>query len=146
MKIIEFKGKLKASQEWAYGNLCKRIDGGYIVTPDETPIGKYGAIQEGTESQYTGINDIEGNKIFENDILEMTEEGRILFGSDNHPCSKYQLVGFHDGCFMTSRNEIAPKIHYDTYLWIIKDYVKVVGNKFDNKEILNMEGNKIWEI
>lgn len=91
MKIIEFKGKLKASQEWAYGNLCKRIDGGYIVTPDETPIGKYGAIQEGTESQYTGINDIEGNKIFENDILEMTEEGRILFGSDNHPCSKYQL-------------------------------------------------------
>lgn len=38
MKIIEFKGKLKASQEWAYGNLCKRIDGGYIVTPDETPI------------------------------------------------------------------------------------------------------------
>lgn len=91
MKIIEFKGKLKASQEWAYGNLCKRIDGGYIVTPDETPIGKYGAIQEGTESQYTGINDIEENKIYENDILEMTEEGRILFGSDNHPCSKYQL-------------------------------------------------------
>lgn len=138
MREIEFKGKLKQSGEWTYGNLCKRIDGGYIVTPDETPIGKYGAIIKGTESQYTGINDIEGNKIYENDILEMTEEGRILFGSDNHPCSKYQLVGFHDGCFMTSRNEIAPKTHYDTYLWIIKDYVFVVGNKFDNSQLLKL--------
>ena len=26
--------------------------------------------------------------------------------------------------------------HYDTYLWIIKDYVKVVGNKFDNPELI----------
>lgn len=136
MRDIEFKGKLKASGEWAFGNLCKRVDGGYIVTPDETPIGKYGAIIEGTESQYTGIKDMKGNKIFENDILEMTEEGRILFGSVDLPCSKYQLVGFNDGCFMTGRNIIAPKTHYDTYLWVIKDYVKVVGNKFDNEELL----------
>ena len=139
MRDIEFKGKLKASGEWAYGNLCKRVDGGYIVTPDETPIGKYGAIIEGTESQYTGINDIEGNKIFENDILEMTEEGRILFGSDNFPCRKYELVGFHDGAFMTSRNTIAPDTHYDAYLWVIRNYAKVVGNKFDNAELLDME-------
>lgn len=136
MRDIEFKGKLIGSDDWAYGNLCKRVNGGFIVTPDETLIGKYGAIQKGTESQYTGIDDIEGNRIFENDILEMTEEGRILFGSDNNPCSKYQLVGFNDGCFMTGRNIIAPKIHYDTYLWVIKDYVKVVGNKFDNEELL----------
>lgn len=141
MREIEFKGKLKQSGEWSYGNLCKRKDGGYIVTPDETPIGKYGAIIEGTESQYTGIDDIEGNKIFENDILEMTEEGRILFGSDNFPCRKYELVGFYDGAFMTSRNTIAPDTHYDTYLWIIKNYVRVVGNKFDNPGLLE-EGDK----
>lgn len=138
MRDIEFKGKLKASGEWAYGNLCKRVDGGYIVTPDETPIGKYGAIIEGTESQYTGIDDIEGNKIFENDILEVNEEGRKLFGTSFELYRKYQLVGFHDGAFMTSRNVLAPDTHYDTYLWVIKNYVKVVGNKFDNAELLNM--------
>lgn len=138
MRDIEFKGKLKASGEWVYGNLCKRVDGGYIVTPDETPIGKYGAIIEGTESQYTGIDDIEGNKIFENDILEVNEEGRKLFGTSFELYRKYQLVGFHDGAFMTSRNVLAPDTHYDTYLWVIKNYVKVVGNKFDNAELLNM--------
>lgn len=138
MRDIEFKGKLKASGEWAYGNLCKRVDGGYIVTPDETPIGKYGAIIEGTESQYTGIDDIEGNKIFENDILEVNEEGRKLFGTSFELYRKYQLVGFHDGAFMTSRNVLAHDTHYDTYLWVIKNYVKVVGNKFDNAELLNM--------
>lgn len=136
MREIEFKGKLKVSGEWAFGNLCKRVDGGYIVTPDETPIGKYGAIIEGTESQYTGIDDMEGNKIFENDILEVNEEGRKLFGTSFELYRKYQLVGFNDGCFMTGRNIIAPKTHYDTYLWVIKDYVKVVGNKFDNPELL----------
>lgn len=137
MREIEFKGKLKQSGEWTYGNLCKRVNGGYIITPDETPIGKYGNVIEGTESQYTGINDIEDNKIYENDILEMTEEGRILFGSDNYSCAKYELVGFYNGCFMTGRNEIASVTHYDTYLWVIKDYVKVIGNKFDNPELIN---------
>ena len=139
MREIEFKGKLKASGEWAYGNLCKRIDGGYIVTPDETPIGKYGAIIEGTESQYTNIDDIEDNRIYENDILELSEEGQKLFGSEGYPCRKYQLVGFKDGCFMTGRCSLSVSTNLDTYLWIIKDYVKVVGNKFDNPELLNEE-------
>lgn len=139
MRIVEFKGKLKTNNEWSYGNLCNRVDDKYIITPDDTPLGKYGAVISETISQYTNINDIEDNRIYENDILELSEEGRKLFGSEGYPCRKYQLVGFKDGCFMTGRCSLSVSDHLDTYLWIIKDYVKVVGNKFDNPELLNEE-------
>ncbi len=88
-----------------------------------------------TIGQYTGLHDKNEKEIYEGDIVEVSEEGRKLFGTNT---KKYQLVGFKDGAFMTCRNKFA-KDRFDTYLWILKDYISVKGNIYENKELL--EGN-----
>ena len=95
-------------------------------------------IDKDTIGQYTGLKDINGTKIFEGDIVELTQEGRELFGTKDHLTRKYQLVGYKDGTFMTGRSNYNPQM-LDTYLWLIRGYITVAGNKWDNPELLEKE-------
>ncbi len=62
-----------------------------------------------------------------------------IFAGINGPLDReYQLVGFFDGGFMTGHNHLDPEI-MNTYLWIIRDYVEVVGNKYQNAELLEKD-------
>jgi len=63
-----FRGKLSNGQ-WAYGNLACKINGLFIITPDETPIGRYGAVDPATVGQCTGQRDKNGALIYEGDVL-----------------------------------------------------------------------------
>lgn len=67
MREILFRGKLH-SGEWSYGNLSVKTNGVEIITPDDTPIGKYGLVAPKTVGQSTGLNDKNGKKVFEGDI------------------------------------------------------------------------------
>ena len=51
---ILFRGKLKDGS-WAEGNLVHNLSGVEIITPDETPLGHYGAVDPETVGQYTGL-------------------------------------------------------------------------------------------
>ena len=86
--------------------------------------------------QFTGLHDENGKEIYEGDIVELSEEGRKLYGTSNELAKKYQLVGFKDGAFMTCRNKYLID-EFDTYLWIMKNFATVVGNIYENKELLN---------
>lgn len=86
--------------------------------------------------QFTGLHDKNGKEIYEGDIVELSEEGRKLYGTSNELSKKYQLVGFKDGAFMTCRNKYLID-EFDTYLWIMKNYATVVGNIYENEELLN---------
>ena len=70
------------------------------------------------------------------DIVELSEEGRKFYGTSNELAKKYQLVGFKDSAFMTCRNKYLID-NFDTYLWIIKNFATVVGDIYENKELLN---------
>ena len=85
--------------------------------------------------QFTGLYDKNKVPIYEGDIVELDDEGRKLFGPSDSLCEKYQVVGFHDGAFMTNRNKYFQD-NYDTYLWILKNYIVVIGNIHDNPDLL----------
>lgn len=139
-----FKAKRKDNNEWVQGNLLyDNVSDKYwidlSISEDEKNqyrlfVCAVEVIPE-TICRYTGLNDKNGKMIFENYIVSLTEEGRDLFSSYNaraegNLCRKDCVVNFKDGAFMIGTNKYNKDL-MNTYLWIVKDYCKVIGNKFD---------------
>lgn len=124
---IKFRGKLVNSEEWTEGNLCIRVDGNYIITPDETVLGKYGKVDKETVGQYTGLHDKNGKEIWENDIVEITREGIY------ETIYEKGIIIFKNGCFFIK----SKKTLLALYNCELNNYkVKVIGNITDNSELL----------
>lgn len=117
---IEFKAISKVYNKWVYGYYMKQEGKNYIINDN----GVYGVV-EATVAQYTGLKDIEGNKIYENDVL-------ISFNGKGYDI--YVII---------DKGHIRPaieglegdKLHIDFLTETdIEEYkYKVVGNKFGIK-------------
>lgn len=128
MREILFRGKLKTTGEWAFGNLNITIKGTNIITPDDTPIGKYGAVIPGTVGQYTGLTDKNGTKIFEGDILRAEING----GPYDKFVFPVGVIAFENGCFGNKdRKRFTPLSSYASRVSF-----EVIGNIHDNSELL----------
>lgn len=137
---IEFRGKRKDNGEWVYGYL-------YITHNGEYEISNYDAkyniermthiVIPKTVGQYTGLTDMYGNKIFEGDVVKCTDEindfefmAVVLFGNPN---AQYNW-GFQ------LKQISGEKANTNILLWVEMEetgaFIEVIGNIFDNPELL----------
>lgn len=139
MREILFKAKRKDNGEWVEGyylNIAKinhfictgkiKLDGALkgIIAPEMY------AIDPDTICQYTGLTDKNGNKIWENDIVNRTDLHVVSEPSIGF--IEYDLENTSFLIHWTNKVEYSP-----TYHW--KDKLQVIGNIFDNADLLEVK-------
>lgn len=146
MREILFKAKRIDNGEWIEGSLIDLdIDSGYvyIVQPYKKasilPIiflitDRMKLVDPETLCQFTGLCDKNGNKIWENDIFQYTDETMV---------TQKDLIEYNETHASFVRLHNTEKLGLQ-YLWIDEatcNHGEVIGNIFDNKELLQ-EGYK----
>lgn len=127
MREIIFRGKRLDNGEWIFGGALhqtdyygENVDSWYIIDgtcTNDYDIGYSYAVGPSTIGQYTGLNDKNGKRIFEGDILSL-RTGRP------------HVVRFKDGAFILEDSAIPIS-------FAIK--FEIIGNVHDNPELLKEE-------
>ncbi len=136
---ILFKGKRKDTKDWVFGHLVQCVDIVLIF-----PRGKefyydelekfafdmtaYEVIPK-TVGQYTGIKDKNGKKIFEGDIIKVTNDYGIIEVLDSD--TGIGVVEFYDGYWY-----IAEQVNNSLYEIGRCYYIEIIGNIHDTPELL----------
>ena len=127
MREILFKAKKIDNGEWTEGLLIVMWGQYHIINPSNEDIAYL--IDTDTICQYTGLTDKNGNKIWENDIL---------FVTDGDGCSGSSDTGVGEIDFLLGIWYISGSVQNGLYdvLKIIGHEAEVIGNIFDNPELL----------
>ena len=129
MREILFKAKRKDNGEWVEGYYQKRfdLDGSeqhLIFWSKSYTVWEYAEIDPDTICQYTGLTDKNGNKIWENDIVELPDENVYFKCEWEKDTARFVLNGDRF------------TVDFDDY----REYeVEVIGNIFDNADLLEVE-------
>lgn len=128
MREILFRAKTKATKEWTYGHYAKQYD-----VPQMYAGNGHECIYEDTLCQYTGLTDKNGTKIFEGDVVRISEDyydglhysGNEVYYSDGAFCVEYET----------------PEYDVTSIGFLVKEgvEVEVIGNIYDNPELLSEE-------
>ena len=127
-RTIKFRGK-STSGKWYFGYYHKDKDGSYIMT--ETDVYNVYPYSVG---QFTGVNDKNGVKIYEGDILKSfvdvgNEEDEIFIGKVYWPES---VCGFMFG--YEDEDDVTLGMAH-----CLSEKVEIIGNIHDNPELLKTE-------
>ena len=136
MREILFRGKRTDNGEWVYGDLIQNVDCLKIREQEKSikKIAKSYAVDPETVGQFTGLCDKNGKKIFEGDIVRLTDEHNemewtavVAFGNPNGDYNwgwQLNAIEEFDG-------------NKDILLWVDMEesgaYCEVIGNIYDNK-------------
>ena len=147
MREILFKAKRIDNGEWVEGCYCKWLKGERIITYSEKEtdciitwmsnggMSRY-EVDPKTLCQFTGLCDKNGNKIWENDIVNHNGEyAPVKFG---RYCSSFDYGSYNFGFYV----DFPEETFYRKELGYWCGKVKVAGNVFDNKELLQEESNE----
>ena len=142
MREILFKAKRIDNGEWieGYYTECngKTFIGinisiyGDIFEVFCTPVIRWFEVDPETLCQFTGLCDKNGNKIWENDIFQYTDETMV---------TQKDLIEYNETHASFVRLHNTEKLGLQ-YLWIDEatcNHGEVIGNIFDNKELLQEE-------
>ena len=122
MREILFRGKRVYNGEWVCDNSVLFFTKTTII---------YGALNKWREieviletvGQYTGLNDKNGKKIFEGDIMPVWEQGEEYY---------YKVI-YNGDCFMLGQLDSTQ----GSYPLSVKcNICEVIGNVYDNPELL----------
>lgn len=155
---ILFKAKRKDNGEWVEGYYCNKQSTTYCFKEDyeSFPVEiEHYIIQETmtdwglpnkfrlieidptTLSQFTGLYDKNGKRIFENDIVEVEQ-----FNREDNYYDFTALVGYVHWCGGAFEVLGIETEDDEPYVWMhdcIQAGIQVIGNRFDNPELLEME-------
>ena len=126
MREILFKAKsenIDGTFDWVEGYLSK-CDGKWTICDDE---GTGCFVEEETICQYTGLTDKNGKKIWEDDIV---------FVTDDNGCSGQIDTGIGDVIFLEGLWYIDGRVANSLYDINNCFQIEVIGNIFDNAELL----------
>lgn len=142
MREILFKAKRIFSGEWVEGYLFETKDNSYVAYNGQfdddlllSPQNIFIPIDKSTICQYTGLTDKNGNKIWENDVVDASNCWWDAAGPAGHtsPIIKVEWSEWYCG--------FNPFACYDCDcgVYIESCDVEVIGNIFDNPELLKGE-------
>lgn len=137
MREIFFKAKRIDSGEWVEGYYQKRYsflgnEEHLIFHADSYKVWKYAEIDPETLCQFTGLCDKNGKKIWENDIL-------MAHLDESYPeDATYEAVEWGVAGWVAHEANSIDRQYIDEF---DLEHYEVVGNIFDNKELLQ-EGYK----
>lgn len=155
MREIIFRGKRPNDLDggkWIEGNLSQDNYGKCVIRPKDFPNGFGYKIRPETLGQFTGLCDKNGKKIFEGDIIKFNSQiGHVVFEYGSFGIGFYNGINYkqlekfvndnldnnYEGCFNDNFISLF-EIYYN--LSDVDDYideVEVIGNIYDNKELLN---------
>ena len=141
MREIIFKGKRKDNGEWIEGSLITSINRAWISSEKTDSqrlrsISNTNAIWRSIEiipetlCQFTGLCDKSGNKIWENDIL-------MAHLDESYPeDAAYETVEWNVAGWVGHEANSIDRQYLDEF---DTKYYEVVGNTFDNPELLQEE-------
>lgn len=138
MKEILFKGKRIEDGEWIEGYYQKRHDflgneEHLIFYADGHTVFDHAEVSSGTLCQFTGLCDKNGKKIWENDIL-------MAHLDESYPEDvTYETVEWNVAGWVGCKTDSIDRQYLDKF---DLEHYEVVGNIFDNPELLQEESDE----
>ena len=125
MREIKFRG-LSLTGYWIYGNLDNQGNMVEIFNRDDGMFSK-SVVMPKTIGQYTGLKDKDGKEIYEGDILEFSK-GSIMYVEWD---DDFKIFVLTDPRINLKNGSIGN--------WYVEK-TKIIGNIFENKELLKTRG------
>ena len=128
MREILFRAKREVTNEWVYGYFVNEYDDFQIyVQPQIITRSGREYVNKNTLGQFTGLNDKNGTKIFEGDIVEYTT--KLSRNTE-------EIVNVYEIKYSKEQARFIAFLPNGVFDPVAMRYGKVIGNIYDNPELI----------